>query len=53
MIGTVVQTAGDPPQGEISSKLVDLMYAQLRRQAKPLNPADLWFGLVVALKVGW
>lgn len=43
MIGTVVQTAGDPPQGEISSKLVDLMYAQLRRQAKPLDPADLWF----------
>ena len=43
MIGTVVQTAGDPPQGEISSKLVDLMYAQLRRHAKPLDPADLWF----------
>lgn len=43
MIGTVVQAAGDPPQGEISSKLVDLMYAKLSRVPKPVNPADLWF----------
>ncbi|MFA5213342.1 MAG: hypothetical protein WC406_08415 [Methanoregula sp.] len=43
MIGTVVQAAGDPPQGEISSKLVDLMYAKMGRPAKPLDPADLWF----------
>lgn len=43
MLGTVMQAAGDPPRGEISSKLKDALLAAPGRPAKLLDPADLWF----------
>lgn len=43
MIGTVMQAAGDPPQGEITCKLRDALLAMPGRPAKRLDPTDLWF----------